>query len=278
MAVDLTKFLKGRSLKAADFNFNDTTDVVEIKTDAGSAVGQAIAGASASTAETIDGAIDNKYVSPADMKAALQSGAAYPITVAAGIVANKVDAGGATLNRTDGPLYRGISGAAVSGEADGTNLAAYFNGGPVVQKGNGRTVELTNGGIRYSEGNVIAFGWSVSTLTCTIDNALSFNVASASDYRLKTIKGAVTKSGEFIDGLKPRFGSYIASPDKEEAFFVAHEVSEVSPTSVTGAKDAVDEDGNPIYQTVYYGGPEFIVNIIAELQSLRKRVAELEAK
>ena len=34
----------------------------------------------------------------------------------------------------------------------------------------------------------------------------------------------------------------------------------------------------PAYQAMEYGSVEFIANIIAELQSLRKRVAALEAR
>jgi hypothetical protein len=60
--------------------------------------------------------------------------------------------------------------------------------------------------------------------------------------------------------------------------FIAHEVQEVSPGSVVGEKDAVDAEGNPVYQAMEYGSAEFIANIIAELQSLRARVAQLEAK
>jgi hypothetical protein len=59
--------------------------------------------------------------------------------------------------------------------------------------------------------------------------------------------------------------------------FIAHEVATVSPKSVQGQKDAVDDAGNPIYQSMEYGSAEFIANIIAELQSLRARVAALEA-
>ena len=59
--------------------------------------------------------------------------------------------------------------------------------------------------------------------------------------------------------------------------FVAHEFAEVSPSSVTGSKDAVDADGNPIYQAMQASSAEVMANIVAELQSLRKRIDVLEA-
>ena len=47
---------------------------------------------------------------------------------------------------------------------------------------------------------------------------------------------------------------------------------------VVGEKDAVDADGKPVYQAMEYGSAEFIANIVAELQSLRARVAQLESR
>lgn len=105
--------------------------------------------------------------------------------------------------------------------------------------------------------------------------ASSFN--QSSDYRLKNITGYLENSGAFIDALKPRVGTWKADGS---AFvgFVAHEVQEVSPSSVLGEKDKVDDNGKEIYQSVAYASSEIIANLVAELQSLRKRVAELELR
>ena len=59
--------------------------------------------------------------------------------------------------------------------------------------------------------------------------------------------------------------------------FLAHEFAEVSPSSVNGEKDAVDAEGNPKYQGMQAGTAEVIANLVAELQSLRQRVAALES-
>lgn len=99
---------------------------------------------------------------------------------------------------------------------------------------------------------------------------------SASDYRLKSNPQLLTGSGAFIDALQPRTWTWV-SDGAAGVGFIAHEVSIVSPSSVVGEKDAVDENGNPKYQSMEYGSAEFIANIIAELQSLRARVAALEA-
>ena len=45
-----------------------------------------------------------------------------------------------------------------------------------------------------------------------------------------------------------------------------------------GEKDAVDTEGNPKYQGMQASSAEVIANLVAELQSLRKRLAALESK
>jgi hypothetical protein len=100
---------------------------------------------------------------------------------------------------------------------------------------------------------------------------------TASDYRLKNNQAPLTDSGSFIDSLQPKAWTWENTGEKGVGF-IAHEVQAVSPTSVMGKKDAVDEEGKPVYQSMEYGSSEFVANIVAELQSLRKRVADLESK
>jgi hypothetical protein len=99
---------------------------------------------------------------------------------------------------------------------------------------------------------------------------------TSSDYRLKQNQAPLTGSGAFIDALKPTTWTWILNGEKASGF-IAHEVQEVSPSSVVGKKDEVDEKGQPKYQSMEYGSADFIANIIAELQDLRKRVALLES-
>jgi len=99
---------------------------------------------------------------------------------------------------------------------------------------------------------------------------------TASDYRLKDITGPLTNSGTFIDSLKPKTGTWKTDGSKFVGF-LAHEFAEVCPSAVTGEKDAVDSDGKPIYQAMQASAPEVMANLVAEIQSLRKRLAALEA-
>jgi hypothetical protein len=100
---------------------------------------------------------------------------------------------------------------------------------------------------------------------------------ATSDYRLKNVVGAVTGQGARIDALKPI--DYQWKEGNEQARgFLAHEFQEVYPSSVSGDKDAVDKDGKPAYQSMQASSAEVIADLVAELQSLRARVAQLESK
>jgi hypothetical protein len=106
-------------------------------------------------------------------------------------------------------------------------------------------------------------------------NASATAYNTSSDYRLKADIADLSGSGAFIDALRPRS---FTMGGVAMAGFVAHEFAAVSPMSVTGEKDAVDEDGNPIYQAMQASTSEVMAHVIAELQSLRARVAVLEAQ
>jgi hypothetical protein len=116
-------------------------------------------------------------------------------------------------------------------------------------------------------------GLSIGSISQVGTTAVLYNTSS--DYRLKDITGALTDSGTFIDALKPKVGTWKADGSKFVGF-VAHEFAEVSPSSVTGEKDAVDSDGKPVYQAMQASSAEVIANLVAELKSLRQRVAALE--
>jgi hypothetical protein len=100
--------------------------------------------------------------------------------------------------------------------------------------------------------------------------AVLYNVTS--DYRLKTVIGAVSGSGERIDALEPVEYTW-KSDGKRTRGFLAHKFQEVYADSVTGSKDAVDADGKPAYQGMQASTSEVIADLVSEIQSLRKRLA-----
>ena len=153
----------------------------------------------------------------------------------------------------------------------------YSADAPIIVNGTGLTRSIYSNINGTSTATHISFanGNGVVGSITTNGSATAFNTSS--DYRLKDNPQPLSGSGAFIDALKPKTWNWKADGSRGVGF-IAHEVQEVSPGSVVGEKDAVDADGNPIMQGMEYGSAEFIANIIAELQSLRARVAQLEAK
>ena len=97
---------------------------------------------------------------------------------------------------------------------------------------------------------------------------------TTSDYRAKDIIGPVSNSGSLIDSLKVYVGK-MKGATIERPMLIAHEAQSVAPYAVTGTKDEVDADGNPKYQQMDVSA--LVPVLIAEIQSLRARVAALEA-
>ena len=113
-------------------------------------------------------------------------------------------------------------------------------------------------------------GTSIGTVSQNGTTGVLYNTTS--DYRLKDIAGPVTDSGTFIDKLNPVQGSWKADGSRFIGF-LAHELQEASETVVgTGVKDGEE------MQSIDYSNAELIANLVAELKSLRARVAQLESK
>ena len=184
------------------------------------------------------------------------------------------------------------AGTGTAGNAITFNIGLRLNAARNLLHATSFTLNSTNSGF-YSSANVMAVmtngnsqdmitfytnvtsssGYTYAGKISSSSNTTSYT--SASDYRLKDNQEALTGSGAFIDALQPKTWDW-ANGEGKGVGFIAHEVQEISPSSVVGEKDAIDEEGNPSYQSMEYGSAEFIANIVAELQSLRKRVAELE--
>jgi hypothetical protein len=123
----------------------------------------------------------------------------------------------------------------------------------------------------------IAFGTEASFTT---RGTITYNRAgglvaynTTSDYRAKDITGPVVESGATIDALKVYNGK-MKGATVERPMLIAHEAQAVTPYAVTGEKDAVNDDGTPKYQQMDVSS--LVPLLIAEIQSLRARVAQLE--
>jgi len=120
--------------------------------------------------------------------------------------------------------------------------------------------------------NNVAVGVGIIAVT---SGGTSYNTSS--DRRLKSNIADLKDVGATIDALQPR--TYTWNSTKESAKgFIADELQKVIPSAVHGKPGAVDKDGKPEYQMLDASTPEMIALLVCELQSLRKRVAALEAK
>ena len=70
--------------------------------------------------------------------------------------------------------------------------------------------------------------------------------------------------------------NFLSNPDKVVDGFIAHEVQAVVPEAVHGEKDAVDEDGNPLYQGIDQG--KMVPLLRGALREAILRIEALEAK
>ena|GEM_PF-939075 len=113
----------------------------------------------------------------------------------------------------------------------------------------------------------------------TNGSATAYNTSS--DYRLKENVTTVTDGITRLQQLKPSRFNFIADPAKTVDGFLAHEVQSVVPEAITGEKDAVDDDGNPIYQGIDQSKlvpllTAALQEALAEIESLKARVTALE--
>jgi hypothetical protein len=129
---------------------------------------------------------------------------------------------------------------------------------------------------RSSDGTVITFRRDTTSVGSIGVSTVLTTYNTTSDYRLKNITGSLTGFKDFIMALNPKQGTWKADGSKFVGF-LAHEFQEVSPSSVSGVKDAVDADGNPIMQSMQASSSEVIANLVAHIQNLEVRLAALES-
>jgi hypothetical protein len=97
---------------------------------------------------------------------------------------------------------------------------------------------------------------------------------TSSDYRLKNTIAPMTGALEKVALLKPVTYKWNSDGSDSDGF-IAHELAEVCPHAVIGAKDAVDVDGNPQYQGI---DTSFLVaTLTAAIQEQQALIVQLQA-
>jgi len=171
------------------------------------------------------------------------------------------------------------SGGTLSVVATSGNVAATFRVDSN-SVNSGRSWVTTTSGTRYH----FAFGDGSSFTERGVisTNGSTTTYGTGSDYRLKenvqTMSGALARVAQ----MRPVTWTWKESQVSGEGF-IAHELQAVVPDAVVGEKDAVDENGNPIYQNV---DASFVVATLTAaiqeqqqmIETLQAKVAALEAK
>jgi hypothetical protein len=112
-------------------------------------------------------------------------------------------------------------------------------------------------------------------------NNTGVTYSTASDYRLKENVVPLTGAVDRLNQLQVHRFNFIADPDTTVDGFIAHEAQAVVPECVTGTKDEVDEEGNPVYQGIDQSKlvpllTAALQEALAEIESLKARVTALE--
>ena len=129
---------------------------------------------------------------------------------------------------------------------------------------------------RNTDGAAYAFNRSGSTVGSITISATATAYNTSSDYRLKEnvvpLNGAIDR----LNQLQVHRFNFIADPDKTVDGFIAHEAQAVVPECVTGTKDEVDNDGNPIYQGIDQS--KLVPLLTAALQEALAEIESLKAR
>jgi hypothetical protein len=108
----------------------------------------------------------------------------------------------------------------------------------------------------------------------TSGSATAYNTSS--DYRLKENITDLTGATDRLKQLAPKRFNFLNDADTTVDGFIAHEVSSIVPEAITGEKDEVDDNGDPVYQGIDQS--KLVPLLVATIQELEARIAALESK
>jgi hypothetical protein len=130
---------------------------------------------------------------------------------------------------------------------------------------------------KTNTGGILEFFYNGATVVGSVStNGSSVSYNTSSDYRLKENVTDITGATDRLKQLNPVRFNFIADADTTVDGFLAHEVQDVVPEAITGSKDAVDADGNPVYQGIDQS--KLVPLLVATIQELEARIAALEAE
>lgn len=204
---------------------------------------------------------------------------AFTSSIAQIIIGN----GGASVNYYDGntQVFRtGTTGEVMRLDSNGNLLLGSTSsnaiGIPSLEVGgsNGNALITIRRSSTSAAGQIIFYNPNGAVGSVITDGSTtSFNTAS--DYRLKENIAPMQGALDVVAQLKPVTYNWKADGSSCQGF-IAHELQAVVPDCVTGEKDAVDKEGNPVYQGI---DTSFLVaTLTAAIKEQQVMINELKAK
>lgn len=182
-------------------------------------------------------------------------------------------------NSTEGWALDSVSGQMFI-QSDTSNLSVPLR---ISNRSVSNLIEFRYNGGLAAGGAVCGFIQVVNSYASIFDAGLASQgggFTTTSDYRLKENIVDLGSSIEAVKQLKPKTFNYVGQDESVEGF-VAHELQEVNSFYATGKKDAVDDEGKPVYQSVDQSKlvpllTKALQETIAKNEELEARIAVLE--
>jgi hypothetical protein len=126
-----------------------------------------------------------------------------------------------------------------------------------------------------SDGDILRFARNATGVGSVSVTTTATSYNTSSDYRLKENIAPMTGALATVAQLKPVTYQWKSDGSAGQGF-IAHELAAVVPDAVTGEKDAVDEEGKPVYQGI---DTSFLVaTLTAAIQELKAEVDSLKSE
>jgi len=135
--------------------------------------------------------------------------------------------------------------------------------------------------VNTNDVNIVSFANNGTVRGRVFMQTTTVSYATSSDYRLKENQVLISDGITRLKTLKPYRFNFIEDPSKTVDGFFAHEVTAV-PEAVSGTKDEVDKNGDPVHQGLDYGRitpllTAALQEAISKIEVLETEVAALKA-
>lgn len=157
-----------------------------------------------------------------------------------------------------------------SAYSDGSIGNPAFQAQAVIGSHNGMAV-ITSGTTSVGAIGFVNDNGAIGSITMG-GTSTAYNTSS--DYRLKENVEYTFDATTRLKQLKPCRFNFIADADTTVDGFLAHEVSSVVPEAISGDKDATDDDGNIVPQSIDQS--KLVPLLVKTIQELEARITALE--